>query len=52
MIFELEDTTKAAPLFDGWDAHNMISVHLAQKLGYEFSHEYTAYEVCSEKRTH
>ncbi|MCR5803864.1 MAG: GNAT family N-acetyltransferase [Clostridia bacterium] len=39
-------------LYPSWDAHNMISVHLAQKLGYEFSHEYTAYEVCSEKRTH
>ena len=26
--------------------------HLAQKLGYEFSHEYVAYEVSVEKRTH
>lgn len=39
-------------LYPSWDAHNMDSVHLAEKLGYEFSHEYTAYEVCSECRTH
>ncbi len=88
MICELTDTSKAAPLFEGWketliysclqkvmgaderrkglatiacaalilrcldeglypswDAQNMNSVHLAEKLGYEFDHEYTAYEV-------
>ena len=39
-------------LYPSWDAHNMNSVHLAQKLGYEFSHEYVAYEVSVEKRTH
>ena len=39
-------------LYPSWDAHNMNSVHLAQKLGYEFSHEYAAYEVSVEKRTH
>ncbi len=39
-------------LYPSWDAHNMISVKLAEKLGYEFSHEYTAYEVSSEYRTH
>lgn len=39
-------------LYPSWDAHNMISVHLAEKLGYEFSHEYTAYEVSSTLRTH
>ncbi len=32
-------------LYPSWDAHNMNSVRLAQKLGYEFDHEYTAYEV-------
>lgn len=32
-------------LYPSWDAQNMNSVRLAQKLGYEFSHEYTAYEV-------
>lgn len=32
-------------LYPSWDAQNMNSVHLAEKLGYEFSHEYTAYEV-------
>lgn len=39
-------------LYPSWAAHNMNSVHLAQKLGYEFSHEYVAYEVSVEKRTH
>lgn len=32
-------------LYPSWDAHNMNSVHLAEKLGYEFDHEYVAYEV-------
>lgn len=32
-------------LYPSWDAYNMNSVHLAQKLGYELDHEYTAYEV-------
>ena len=36
-------------LYPSWDAQNMNSVHLAEKLGYEFDHEYTAYEVSSEK---
>lgn len=36
-------------LYPSWDAHNMNSVHLAQKLGYEFSHEYVAYEVSGEE---
>lgn len=39
-------------LYPSWDAHNMGSVHLAEKLGYEFDHEYTAYEVASDQRTH
>lgn len=32
-------------LYPSWDAQNLHSVHLAEKLGYELSHEYTAYEV-------
>lgn len=28
-----------------WDAHNLMSVGLAKKLGYHFDREYTAYEV-------
>ena len=36
-------------LYPSWDAQNMNSVHLAEKLGYEFDHEYTAYEVAGEE---
>ncbi len=36
-------------LYPSWDAQNLNSVHLAEKLGYEFDHEYMAYEVESEK---
>lgn len=32
-------------LYPSWDAQNLHSVRLAEKLGYEFSHEYTVYEV-------
>ena len=32
-------------LYPSWDAANRWSVALAEKLGYTFSHEYTAYEV-------
>lgn len=32
-------------LYPSWDAANMASVHLAEKLGYEFSHAYTCYAV-------
>lgn len=39
-------------LYPSWDAQNMNSVRMAEKLGYEFSHEYTAYEVAPECRTH
>ncbi len=39
-------------LYPSWDAQNINSVHLAEKLGYEFDHEYTAYEVSGENRTH
>ncbi|MBR6402269.1 MAG: GNAT family N-acetyltransferase [Eubacterium sp.] len=39
-------------LYPSWDAQNMGSVHLAEKLGYEFDHTYVAYEVASDMRTH
>ena len=39
-------------LYPSWDAQNLNSVRLAEKFGYEFSHEYVAYEVSSERRTH
>lgn len=39
-------------LYPSWDAQNLNSVHLAEKLGYEFSHEYVAYEVARTCRTH
>jgi len=32
-------------LYPSWDAQNEISVALAEKLGYHFSHTYTAYEI-------
>ena len=32
-------------LYPSWDAQNINSVRLAEKLGYEFDHEYVAYEV-------
>lgn len=32
-------------LYPSWDAQNKRSVALAEKLGYHFSHEYTAYEI-------
>lgn len=32
-------------LYPSWDAQNVWSAALAKKLGYRFSHEYTAYEV-------
>ena len=39
-------------LYPSWDAHDMNSVQLSRNFGYEFDHEYTAYEVCSSQRTH
>ena len=39
-------------LYPSWDAQNLNSVRMAEKLGYEFSHEYIAYEVSSDCRTH
>ena len=35
-------------LYPSWDARTLISVHLSEKLGYEFDHAYTAYEVTDE----
>ena len=32
-------------LYPSWDAQNKWSVALAEKLGYHYSHEYTAYEI-------
>lgn len=32
-------------LYPSWDAQNLWSVALAEKLGYHFSHGYTAYEI-------
>lgn len=34
--------------YPSWDAQNRNSVRLSEKLGYEFWHEYTAYEVWDE----
>lgn len=39
-------------LYPSWDAQNMNSVHLAEKLGYEFDHEYVAYEVAIDASKH
>lgn len=36
-------------LYPSWDAQNRWSVALAEKLGYHYSHSYTAYEVYGEK---
>ncbi|MDO4336813.1 MAG: GNAT family N-acetyltransferase [Eubacteriales bacterium] len=33
-------------LYPSWDAQNLWSVSLAEKLGYHFDHVYTAYEIC------
>lgn len=32
-------------LYPSWDAHNKASVALAEKMGYHYSHEYTAIEI-------
>ena len=32
-------------LYPNWDAANKMSVGLAEKLGYHFSHEYVVYKV-------
>ncbi|MBE6721479.1 MAG: GNAT family N-acetyltransferase [Ruminococcaceae bacterium] len=36
-------------LYPSWDAQNTMSVGLAEKLGYHFSHEYIAYEVYAQE---
>lgn len=38
-------------LYPSWDAQNMNSVGLAEKLGYEFDHEYVAYEFDCKQKT-
>ena len=35
-------------LYPSWDAHDLRSVSLAEKLGYHLDHPYTAYELCAE----
>ncbi len=35
-------------LYPSWDAHDLRSVHLAEKLGYHLSHPYVTYELMSE----
>lgn len=37
-------------LYPSWDAHDMNSVHLAEKLGYELDHEYPVYIVTEGRR--
>ena len=39
-------------LYPSWDAQNVNSVRLAEKLGYEYDHEYIAYEVVNDLKTH
>ena len=39
-------------LYPSWDTRDMNSVQLSKRFGYEFDHEYTAYEVASDRRTH
>ena len=38
-------------LYPSWDAQNLWSLALAEKLGYSFSHQYSAYEVTIEPNT-
>lgn len=38
----------AEGLYPSWDAQNINSVHLAEKLGYELDHEYVAYEIAGD----
>lgn len=33
-------------IYPSWDAQNLWSVSLAEKLGYHFDYEYAAYEIC------
>ena len=32
-------------IYPSWDAHGLTSLTLAEKLGYRFSHSYTAFEI-------
>ena len=34
--------------YPNWDAHDLRSLHLAEKLGYQLCHPYTAYELAAE----
>lgn len=36
-------------LYPGWDAHSLASASLAEKLGYQISREYEAYEISTEE---
>ena len=38
-------------LYPSWDAQNLTSVRLAEKLGYELDHEYMVYEVASDRQS-
>ncbi|MEG1846217.1 MAG: GNAT family N-acetyltransferase [Oscillospiraceae bacterium] len=35
-------------IYPSWDAHDLRSVHLAEKLGYHLSHPYVAYEITND----
>lgn len=35
-------------IYPSWDAHDLRSVHLAEKLGYHLSHPYVTYEIASD----
>ena len=35
-------------IYPSWDAHDLRSVHLAEKLGYHLSHPYVTYELINE----
>lgn len=41
-----------AGLYPSWDACDMTSVRFAEKLGYAYDHDYVAYQVAPERRTH
>lgn len=36
-------------IYPSWDAHDLRSVHLAEKLGYHLSHSYVTYELMNEQ---
>ncbi len=42
----------AQGLYPSWDAHNPASIALAQKLGYHYSHTYTAIEIEDSSKIH